>query len=149
MKTKILLINGPNLRLLGRRCPEIYGHTTLAALESALTCLAESMNVELICFQSDHEGDIVSRIGDMFDDDCEGLIINPGAYTHTSIAIRDAVEGVARPAIEVHLSNIHAREAFRHESKIAPVCTGQIAGFGPLGYELALRALVEKIKTRK
>lgn len=152
MNTKILLINGPNLQLLGKRCPEVYGASTLQDIESIIRSLAEELGVTLECFQSNHEGEIVDRIGASLFDGTAGILINPGAYTHTSVAVRDALEAVSVvcPAVEVHLSNIHGREAFRHASLTAPVCAGQIAGFGPESYLLGLRALVSVIqKTRK
>jgi 3-dehydroquinate dehydratase-2 len=139
--TRILVLNGPNLQLLGTRKPDLYGTTSLGDVEAGLSRLAEELGVVVECRQSNHEGELVDWIGDsrgVF----AGIVINPGAYTHTSVAIRDAIEGVALPAVEIHISNIHAREEFRHRSLIAPVCLGQICGLGTPGYGLALRALV-------
>ena len=134
---KVLIINGPNLNLLGTREPEIYGKTTLKDIEAELKNKAEKLNVEIECFQSNHEGEIVDKIcgaKGKFD----AVIINPAAYTHTSVAIRDAFAAVDIPAIEVHISNVYSREEFRHNSLIAPVVVGQIAGLGIQGYLLAL-----------
>lgn len=134
---KVLIINGPNLNLLGTREPEIYGKTTLKDIETELKNKAEKLNVEIECFQSNHEGEIVDKIcgaKGKFD----AVIINPAAYTHTSVAIRDAFAAVDIPAIEVHISNVYSREEFRHNSLIAPVVIGQIAGLGIQGYLLAL-----------
>ena len=142
---KILLLNGPNLQLLGRREPGIYGHTTLADIEQEVVSLGAELNCTVTAFQSNCEGELVSRIGDAPLNGFDGIIINAGAYTHTSIALRDAISGAALPAIEVHLSNTAARDEFRHTSFIAPVCTGVIAGFGKDSYLLALRALHSKL----
>jgi 3-dehydroquinate dehydratase-2 len=134
---KILIINGPNLNLLGTREPEIYGKLTLKDIETALTNAAQKYGVELECFQSNHEGEIVDKIcsaKSIFD----AIIINPAAYTHTSVAIRDALSAVEIATIEVHISNIYSREQFRHNSLIAPVCVGQISGLGLDGYISAL-----------
>ena len=136
---KVLVINGPNLNLLGTREKNIYGERTLADIENMLKEEADKLRMEVEFFQSNHEGDIIDKIHDArgkFD----YIIINPGAYTHYSIAIRDAVKAVEIPTIEVHLSNIHSREEFRQKSVIAPVCVGQISGLGSIGYLLALRA---------
>ena len=141
--TKILILNGPNLQLLGTRKKEVYGSTTLEEIRQNLEKIAASFDVELDFYQSNHEGDLVDRIGNAKTEGVDGIVINPAAYTHTSIAIRDAIEGVSIPAIEIHLSNIHAREEFRHRSMTAPVCIGQIAGLGPDGYEWALRAMLK------
>ena len=138
---KILVIHGPNLQLLGRRQPGIYGTANLATINQELARLAKKHNATLTIVQSNHEGEIVERIGSAkgrFD----ALLINPAAYTHTSVAIRDAIEAAGIPAVEVHLSNIYAREAFRHHSLIAPVCKGQVSGFGPASYRLGLEALL-------
>ena len=141
---KLLIINGPNIQLLGRRDPGTYGSTTLPQLEERLREVAAELGVECAFFQSNHEGDICDRIAEAAVDGTDGIVINPAAYTHTSIAIRDAIDGVGLPAVEVHISNIHKREEFRHKSMTAPVCIGQIAGLGTFGYELAMRALVER-----
>jgi 3-dehydroquinate dehydratase-2 len=137
---KILVIHGPNLNLLGAREPEVYGKTTLEDINKSIVELAKELKLEAEVFQSDHEGEIVQRIGQA-SKNFEGIVINPAAYTHTSVAIRDAVAACGLPAVEVHLSNIYAREEFRHKSLIAPVCKGQISGFGIESYLLALRAI--------
>ena len=135
---KVLLINGPNLNLLGSREPHVYGSTTLAELENGLRAQAQSLGLELECFQSNHEGAIVDRIHQARSDGVGFVIINPGAYTHTSIAIRDAFAGVDIPFVEVHISNVHRREAFRHHSYLSGIAVAVMAGFGTLGYSLAL-----------
>ena len=134
---KILLINGPNLQLLGVREPGIYGGDTLPEIVA---------RVRLTDFQSNHEGAIVDRIGSARADGFVGIIMNPAAYTHTSVAIRDALAAVKLPAVEVHLSNIHAREEFRHTSLTAPMCIGVVAGFGADSYLLALRGLIAHLE---
>ena len=146
MNMKIAVLNGPNLQLLGSRKVEVYGRVTLAAIEARLREVARETGVEMSFFQSNHEGDLVDAIAQAAAEGSAGIVINPAAYTHTSVAIRDAIEGVRLPAIEVHLSNIHAREGFRHDSMTAPVCIGQIAGLGADGYEWAFRALVRYIQ---
>ena len=138
---KILVLHGPNLNMLGTREPEIYGKTTLAQINDKLCRLAENLESEVETFQSNSEGeliDIIQKKGTAID----GLIVNLGAYTHYSIALRDAIAGFAKPTVEVHLSNIYAREPFRHTSVTAPVCRGMISGLGWRGYLLALEALV-------
>ena len=130
------------MQLLGKREPEIYGKLTLDELQGNLNKVAVALGVELVCFQSNHEGEIVDRIGNAVNDGVDAVIINPAAYTHTSIAIHDALKAVALPAVEVHISNIGAREGFRHESLTAPACIAMIAGLGVDGYEWALRSLV-------
>ncbi|MCB4791716.1 MAG: type II 3-dehydroquinate dehydratase [Elusimicrobia bacterium] len=142
---KILVINGPNLNLLGEREPDIYGKITLDKINGEMTALANELKIELEFFQSNHEGEIVDIIGKARKD-FKAIIMNPAAYTHTSVAIRDAVSSCALPVIEVHISNIYAREEFRHKSLIAPVCKGQISGFGLTSYLLALRAVKELIQ---
>lgn len=142
---KILVINGPNLNLLGLREPGIYGSQTLELINSALSAHASELGVSLSFFQSNSEGEIVDAIQKVVGE-FVGIIINPAAYTHTSVAIRDAISAVATPTVEVHLSNVYSREEFRHKSLIAPVVLGQIAGFGPAGYELALKGLVGYLK---
>lgn len=137
---KILLVNGPNLQLLGLREPHIYGTTTLAKIEQQLIDYASSHGIELRCFQSNHEGAIVDEIGAYLVNQqaIDGVIINPAALTHTSIAIRDALCAINKPFIEVHLSNIHQRESFRHHSYFSDKAVGVICGLGDLGYRLAL-----------
>ncbi len=138
--TSILILNGPNLNLLGTRQPEVYGSTTLADIESACRGKAEDMGVALDFQQSNHEGVLIDAIHTAKGRH-DGIILNAGALTHTSIAIMDAINSVELPVIELHLSNIHARESFRHKSWIAPVALGQICGFGAHGYSLAIDAL--------
>lgn len=143
---RILIINGPNINLLGTREPEIYGSLTLEKIEKDLNDFASSFGVELKFFQSNIEGEIVDAVQKAKQEwDCQGIVINPAAYTHTSVAIRDAISAVALPTVEVHISNIHNREEFRKHSFIAPVCVGQIAGFGSNSYKLGLKALVDNI----
>lgn len=139
-KMKALVIHGPNLNILGRREPEIYGEIAFDEINTRIKNAADDLGIEIEIFQSNSEGAIVDAIQHAIDSK-DGIIINPGAYTHYSIAIRDALAGVGLPVIEVHLSNVYAREDFRKESVIAPVAIGQIAGFGPESYTLALRAL--------
>lgn len=138
---RILLLNGPNLNLLGLREPGLYGAATLEAIERALHAEAAGLGVELACFQSNHEGALVDRIQAARGQEA-GILINAGAYTHTSIALRDALLGVALPYVELHLSNVHAREPFRHHSHLADKALGVICGFGASSYSLALRGLV-------
>lgn len=138
---EILILHGPNLNLLGRREPAVYGTLTLAEIDRILVADGQSLGVQVTCFQSNHEGEIIDRIH-AASGKYDGLVINAGAYTHTSIAIRDGIVAVNLPTVEVHLSNIHQREKFRHRSVIAPVCIGQICGFGVESYRLGLRALV-------
>lgn len=144
----ILVINGPNLNLLGSREPGIYGAATLADINAGLTALAATLGVAVEFFQTNHEGAVVDAIHQARGRH-QGLIINPAAYTHTSVAIRDAIAAVGLPTVEVHLSNVYSREKFRHKSLVAPVVLGQIAGFGPAGYELALRGLVAHLESMK
>ncbi len=142
---KVLVIHGPNLQMLGRRKPSIYGRVGLAVINEQLEREARRLKLRLTVHQFNDEGKIVEAIGSApgrFD----GILINPAAYTHTSVAIRDALEGAALPAVEVHLSNIHAREEFRHNSLVAPVVAGQIAGFGAHSYTLGLQALASLLK---
>lgn len=138
---KVLVLNGPNLNLLGLREPGIYGQTTLAEIEALVRDHAKPLGVEIDFRQSNHEGALIDWIHQARETH-RALVLNAGAYTHTSIALRDAIAGSGIPTIEVHLSNIHAREEFRHRSLIAPVCRGQISGFGPYSYILGLQAAV-------
>jgi 3-dehydroquinate dehydratase-2 len=142
---KIAVINGPNLNLLGVREPSVYGTTTLSMIEARLKEAARAQGAELDFFQSNHEGAIVDRIQAALGKE-DGILINPGAFTHYSYALRDAIQAVNLPTVEVHMSNIHAREPFRHTSVIAPAAVGQIVGFGEASYELGLAALIQVIR---
>ncbi len=144
----LLLINGPNLNLLGTREPGIYGSATLADIEKGLAEEAQQLGHRLSAFQSNQEGQIVERVHQARAEAVDFILINPAAFTHTSIAIRDALLGVAIPFIEVHLSNVHAREQFRHHSYFSDIAVGQIVGLGPLGYRLALQAAHERLSKR-
>lgn len=144
---KFLVLHGPNLNLLGKREPGIYGSQTLEDINSSLRELSAELGCALSFFQSNTEGDLIGAIQGAAQD-CNGILINPAAYTHTSIAIRDALSAVGLPCVEVHISNIHRRETFRHTSMVAPVAIGQICGFGRDSYLLGLRALFNYIKNQ-
>ncbi|AVO39480.1 type II 3-dehydroquinate dehydratase [Pukyongiella litopenaei] len=144
----LLVLNGPNLNLLGTRQPEIYGASTLPEIEAMCRDRAAERGYETECRQSNHEGTLVDAIHDARTRHA-GIVLNAGAYTHSSIALRDAISSVGLPVIELHLSNIHAREEFRHRSLIAPVALGQICGFGPQGYLLAIDALAAHLSAEE
>ncbi|MEY4496520.1 MAG: hypothetical protein RL744_1584 [Pseudomonadota bacterium] len=144
--TSILVIQGPNLNLLGTREPEVYGKTTLEDIHTKLGTIAKANSVDLSTFQSNHEGELIDRVQKAKQDGVDFIIINPGAFTHTSVALRDALAGVAIPFTEVHLSNIHQREEFRKHSYLSDIATGVICGLGAIGYELALQAAIARLQ---
>lgn len=149
---KLALINGANLHLLGKREPHIYGSTTLAQIESRLVSQAAAVGIELICFQSNHEGaivDFISEVGLLAEQSVDGYIINPAAFTHTSVAMRDALAAQNAPFIEVHLSNVHAREPFRTHSYFSDKAVGVICGLGDLGYDMALSWFIRHFNDEK
>jgi 3-dehydroquinate dehydratase II len=145
-KASILVIQGPNLNLLGTREPEVYGTTTLKDIHQKLEVLAQAQSVDLNTYQSNHEGELIDRIQKAKQDGVNFIIINPGAFTHTSVALRDVLAGVAIPFIEIHLSNIHQREEFRKHSYLSDIATGVICGLGAIGYELALQAAIAHLQ---
>jgi 3-dehydroquinate dehydratase II len=145
-KASILVIQGPNLNLLGTREPNIYGKTTLEDIHKRLGELAKTHSVDLETYQSNHEGELIDRIQKAKQESIDFIIINPGAFTHTSVALRDVLAGVAIPFTEVHLSNIHQREEFRKHSYLSDIATGVICGLGAIGYELALQAAIARLQ---
>ena len=145
---RILVLHGPNLNLLGTREPGLYGQDTLAEIDAELQQQAERLGAQLDCFQSNHEGALVERIHKAAES-VDGILINAGAYTHTSIALRDALLGVGLPFVELHLSNVHARERFRHRSFLADKAVGVICGFGPISYYLALEGMVAHLRSQE
>ena len=147
-RLRVLVVHGPNLNLLGEREPAIYGATTLPQIDKLLVKEGKALGASVLCFQSNIEGEIVDVIQSARDT-ADGLVINAGGYTHTSVAIRDAIAAIALPAVEVHLSNTQARESFRHESRLAPVVRGRVEGFGPESYLLGLRGLISILQAGK
>jgi len=145
-KASILVIQGPNLNLLGTREPEVYGKTTLEDIHRKLEDLEKSQSADLSTYQIIHEGELIDRIQKAKLDGVDFIIINPGAFTHTSVALRDVLAGVAIPFVEVHLSNIHQREEFRKHSYLSDIATGVICGLGAIGYELALQAALARLQ---
>ena len=146
MKHKVLVIHGPNLNMLGKREPEKYGTSTLDEINARISAYCDKKNIEVETFQSNHEGTIVEKIQQSIDN-IDALIINPAAYTHTSIAMRDAILLLNIPVVELHLSNIYSREPFRHKSMLSDIVTGQIAGFGEHGYLMAIDAIINKLQS--
>lgn len=143
---ELLLLNGPNLNRLGKREPDVYGYETLVDIENRMRKLCDDKEVGLSCYQSNHEGALIDRIHQAADDGVAGIVFNPGAYTHTSVAIRDAIATIDLLVVEVHISNIHNREPFRQNSMLAAVCAGQISGLGIDSYELGILALLRKLE---
>lgn len=148
MKVRVLVVSGPNLDRLGKRRPDIYGTITLDEIHRRLEAHARELDAEVECIQTSHEGDIVDRVGRAGDDGFHGVVLNAGGYSHTSIAIHDAIEGAGVPCVEVHLSHPEAREPFRRRSVIAKACVGKISGFGARSYSLGLEALVGLVRER-
>lgn len=141
---RLLLLNGPNINMMGMREKNIYGEFTLADIETAMKQTTQKYGYDLECFQSNHEGELIDKL-QAANGQFTGVIFNPAAYTHTSIALRDTIKAIETPVIEVHISNVHKREEFRHKSMLAPVCYGQIVGLGLMGYKLAATAFMEEI----
>lgn len=144
----LLVLHGPNLNLLGQREPEVYGRTTLSDLDATLQALAAELGISLETRQTNHEGVLIDWVQAAEAEGFAGIVLNPGGYTHTSVALRDAIAGIRLPVVEVHLSNVHAREAFRHHSFVSPVALGVISGFGVASYALGIRALHGKLQGR-
>ena len=145
MATSLLMVNGPNLNLLGNREPEVYGSTTLAEIEQQASAQAKAAGATLHCFQSNHEGELIDRIHAAKKEGVQAIIINPGGLTHTSVALRDALSGIGLPVVEVHISNIHRREDFRHHSYISGIAAGVICGLGVDGYRVAIDFVIKKL----
>ena len=143
-KRRILILHGPNLNLLGSREVDVYGTTTLGEIDDQLRALAQSLGVDVECRQTNHEGELIDWIQQAHSS-FDGIVLNPGALTHTSYALADAVRACGIPCVETHLSNIHARESYRHESKTAGACVGSVLGFGPQSYQLSVRALCHQL----
>lgn len=146
--SRILVLNGPNLNLLGVREPTVYGGTTLATIETRLRDLADAAGHEIVFFQSNAEHELVGRVQQAMKESVDFILINPAAFTHTSIALRDALSAAAIPFVEIHVSNVHAREAFRRHSYFSDIAQGVICGLGPIGYELALQAAMRRLGER-
>jgi 3-dehydroquinate dehydratase-2 len=146
---RILVLSGPNLDRLGRREPELYGSATLSQIHERMELVARELGAEVVCRQSNHEGQLIDWINSAEDDNLTGILINPGALTHTSWALHDSLKGAGVPAVEVHLTNPDAREEFRRRSCVAPACVGRVAGFGADSYVLALRGLLEQLRLRR
>ncbi len=142
---RILVLHGPNLNLLGQREPEVYGRTTLAEIDADLAARAKELDAEIDCFQSNHEGELVDRIQQAMGSE-DAILINPAGFTHSSVALRDALAATGLPIVEVHLSNVHARESFRQHSYVSSIAVGVISGLGPAGYRFGLEALVDRLR---
>ena len=141
----LLILNGPNLNLLGTREPEVYGSATLSDLETQCERWAAEVGTNVRCHQSNHEGQLIDWLHQAAEDGIKGIVLNPGGLTHTSVALRDAVSGISTPVVEVHISNVYARESFRHHSYLSAVCAGTVTGLGLYGYEAAIRFLARNV----